>query len=342
MSRVARGLCAVLMAGSLSGVCMAADVGRTVPVPQTVSPQMQVLVGAKIQDFWKVEPRTQFEWKSIVTSVAAASRQHVARLREQLGVSQKSGRIGGVPVFVLAPKDMPPAHRDRILLHFHGGGYVLGPGESGLFEAVLTAGLAGFRVVAVDYRMAPEFPYPAAIDDAMAVYRGLLRTTPPEKIGVFGASTGGGMTLVLALRARAEGLPLPAALAAGTPWADLTETGDTYSTSEGLDNVLVSYRGWVGACARAYAAGHDMKDPMLSPVYGDVAGFPPTLLTSGTRDLFLSNTVRMHAKLRAADVPADLLVLEGLSHAQYCMLPDAPETRFYFRELTKFFDSHLK
>ena len=162
------------------------------------------------------------------------------------------------------------------------------------------AGIGKCRVVYADYRMAPDFPYPAAIDDAMAVYRELLKRRPAESIGVFGTSTGGAMTLILALRAKDEGLPLPAALAAGTPWAQINEVGDSYVTNEGVDNVLVSYHGWLEGAARLYAAGHDMEDPYLSPVNGDVRGFPPTLLTSGTRDLFLSNTVRMHLKLRQA------------------------------------------
>ena len=149
------------------------------------------------------------------------------------------------------------------------------------------------------------------------------------------------MTLAMVLRAKKEELPLPAAIAPGTPWSDMTKTGDTYLTDELLDGVLVSYDGWLGDAAKLYANGHDLKDPMLSPVYGDFEGFPPTILTSGTRDLFLSNTVRVHRKLRAASVEAELHVFEGQSHAQYYADPYAPETKEHFRELTQFFDKHL-
>jgi len=145
----------------------------------------------------------------------------------------------------------------------------------------------------------------------------------------------------MVLRARAEKLPLPGAIAPGTPWSDMTKTGDSYFTNDGIDNVLVSNDGFWGAAAKLYANGHDLKDPQLSPVYGDMHGFPPTILTSGTRDLFLSNTVRVHRKMRQAGVEAQLQVFEGLSHAQYYRDITSPETIDYNTEVARFFDKHL-
>ena len=343
MKPVKQALLAMFAVCAVAFPVKARENARSFPTPQTVSPELQRLIEAPFPPHWNAHPQTKQEWETLAGSLAREAVKGLPELREQLGVSVARGELGGVPVFTFTPRELPEANRDRVLLNLHGGGYVLGPGESGTQEAILMAGIGGFRVVYADYRMAPAFPYPAAMDDAMTVYRELLKTTPAEKIGVFGTSTGGGMTLALALRAKAEGLPLPAALAAGTPWSDLTKTGDSYFTNEGVDNILVSYDGWLGEAARAYANGHDMKDPMLSPVYGDVRGFPPTLLTSGTRDLFLSNTVRMHLKLREAGVPADLIVFEGMSHAQYHMMPpNAPETKFHFSELGRFFNRCLK
>ena len=165
--------------------------------------------------------------------------------------------------------------------------------------------------------------------------------TDPRRIGVVGTSTGGGMTLALMLRAKAEGLPLPGAIAPGTPWSDMTEVGDSYKANEWLDNVLVSYSGYLSHAAKLYAAGHDLRDPQLSPIYGDFAGLPPAILTTGTRDLFLSNTVRTHRKLRRAGVEAELNVYEGLSHAQYLVNPAAPEAKEVFGDIAAFFDKHL-
>ena len=160
-------------------------------------------------------------------------------------------------------------------------------------------------------------------------------------MAIFGTSTGGGMTLAMILRAKQENLPLPAAIGPATPWSDLTETGDTYKTNEWLDNVLISYHGYLGRAARLYAGGHDLKEPMLSPIYGDFNGFPPAILTSGTRDLFLSLTVLTHRKLRRAGVDAELQVYEGMSHAQYNFDADMPESREVFGEIATFFDRHL-
>jgi epsilon-lactone hydrolase len=175
----------------------------------------------------------------------------------------------------------------------------------------------------------------------MAVWKAVLGMQKARNMAIFGASAGGGMILAMILRSKQEKLPLPAAIAPGTPWSDLTETGDTYKTIEWLDNILVSYSGYLCRAARLYANGRDLKDPQLSPIYGDFHGFPPAILTSGTRDLFLSNTVRAHRKLRQAGVEAVLQIFEGMSHAQYALDPYSPESQEAFIEIARFFDAHL-
>lgn len=333
---------ALLLCIAVSGVHAQDATERVLPVPTTVSPELQALIGADSLHWWNTHPRTAQEWKAWIGKMAKGAAEALPELRKKMGVTVVDGSMGGVRTFTLTPKTIPASNQERVLLHLHGGGYVLNPGEAGTLEAIYMAGFGDMKVVSVDYRMPPDSPYPAALDDALTVYRELLKNYPSEKIGVFGTSTGGGMTLALVLRAKVEGLPLPGAIAPGTPWTDLTKTGDSYFTNEGVDNILVSYEGWLKDAARLYANGHDLRDPLLSPVYGDVKGFPPTLLTTGTRDLFLSNTVRMHLKLREAGVMADLIVFEGMSHAQYHMAADAPETAFHFTELSRFFNRHLK
>ena len=315
---------------------------REIPLPTTVSPQMAAIIGQPYNPNWSVVPKTSAEWKAIIDRAAADAVRALPALREAMGVTVQASEIAGVKVYIVTPKNIPPQNRNRVLVHVHGGAYVLSPGEAGTNEAIKLAGAGGFKVISVDYRMPPDFPYPAALDDAMAVYKSVLKTTKAKNIGIFGTSTGGGLTLAMVLRAKMEGLALPGAIAPGTPWSDMTKTGDSYFTNEMIDNVLVSDDGFLHAAALLYANGHDLKDPLLSPVNGDFSGFPPTILTSGTRDLFLSNTVRVHRKLRAAGVEAVLQVFEGQSHAQYYRDIAAPETKDYHAELTRFFEAHLK
>jgi epsilon-lactone hydrolase len=315
---------------------------KEIAVPTAgVSPQEQAVIGAPLPPFWNDHPKDAAAWKTLINMRAEQINKTLPGMREKLGVKSEQVTIAGVNCYVLTPDNMPEANRNRVLVHVHGGGYVFGPGESATREAVLMAGYGKFKVISIDYRMPPDFPYPAAMDDAMAVWKETVKTNDPKKMAIFGTSTGGGMTLAMVLRAKTEGLPLPAATAPGTPWSDMTKTGDTFYTNEKVDNILVSNDGWLGEAAKLYANGHDLKDPQLSPIYGDLTGFPPTILTSGTRDLFLSNTVRVHRKLRQAGVVADLHVFEGQSHGQYAGDPDAPETKEHFGELTAFFDKYL-
>ena len=229
---------------------------------------------------------------------------------------------------------LPSAHRN------HGGGYVFGGGEGETVEATLLSAIGGYRVVSVDYRMPPKAPFPAALDDVLAPWHAIVATTDPVRVAVEGTSAGGGLTLAMALRAKAEGLPLPAAIAPGSPAADLTVRGDSLAANEWLDNVVVSLGGYASKALALYANGHDLTDPMLSPLHGDFHGLCPTILTLGTRDLFLSDTVRVHRKLRRADVVAELHVQEALSHAQYVFDPTLALglAREVFTEITRFFD----
>jgi epsilon-lactone hydrolase len=316
--------------------------GRSIPVPTTASEQLQASIAAPYRvPTWNANPKSAAEWKEVIAKAAAAGAPARKEAREKLGVTLEETVIGGVKAFILSPKVVPAVNQNRLLVHVHGGGYVYNPGEAGTGEATLMAGYGGFRVISFDYRMPPDFPYPAAMDDAMAVWKAALKLQNPRNMAIFGTSTGGGMTLAMILRAKAEGLALPAAIAPGTPWSDLTETGDSYKTNEWIDNVLVSYSGYLSHAALLYANGRDLKDPQLSPIYGDFTGFPPAILTSGTRDLFLSLTVPTHRKLRRAGVEAELQVFEGMSHAQYVFDPSAPETREAFGEIARFFDRHL-
>lgn len=315
---------------------------REIPVPTTVSPEMQAVIARPLDPVMGFVPTTVSQWHDLVAQKTEQNMVALAKLRALYPTDIKSGITGGVKTFAVTPQSVPKENSNRILVHLRGGGYVFNGGEGGLGEAILMAYHGRIPVISVDYRMAPDFPFPAALEDAVAVYKEILRTREPSNIGIFGTSAGGALTAATVLKLRELNVPLPAAVGLGTPWADLTKTADTYYTNEFIDGVLVQYAGMLEACAKVYAGSNDLKHPLVSPVYGDYSGgFPPAILTTGTRDLLLSDTVRLHRRLRQAGVEAHLQVFEGMSHAEYILVFNSPESREAFEEIARFFDKHL-
>lgn len=239
-------------------------------------------------------------------------------------------RLGPITLYQYTPAT-PKAPADCAYLDLHGGALVLGRGEACRAMSLLTAARRGVLTWSPDYRMPPEHPYPAALDDCVAAYRALLESHRPEKIIIGGNSAGGNLAAATVLRARDEGLPLPGGCVLITPEVDLTESGDSFQANLGVDNCLTRS---LRQANLLYAAGHDLTHPYLSPLNGDFGkGFPPTLITAGTRDLFLSNAVRMHWALRAADIAAELYILEAATHLGHI---GAPEGEALEREIDRF------
>ena len=189
---------------------------KTLPVPGTPSPQIQQLINAPLRPGWNALPKSDQEWRQVVATGAAATLKTLPGLIDRMKVKVEKTTIDGVRAFIVTPDTILPNNRHRVLIHMHGGCYVFSPGESGLAEAVMMAGFGGFRVISVDYRMPPEAYFPAALDDGFTVYKHVLRTTDPKRVAIFGASAGGALTLEIVLRAKQEGIPVPAAIAPGT------------------------------------------------------------------------------------------------------------------------------
>ncbi len=304
------------------------------PIPSSVSEQAQRFLATSIGadetppalddvDGWlgQIEHRNRY----IMERFAGA----------ELPVVVEDTEIVGVHTYILRAPGVPDSLETPIYLDIHGGALIMGGGEACRLMASANAMATGMISWAPDYRMPPLHPYPTPLDDCLAVYRKLLEVRSPADIFVGGGSAGGNLAAALVARAKDEGLPLPAALVLISPEVDLTESGDSFQTNLGIDNVL----GSLMQTNLLYADGHDLAHPYLSPLFADVSGFPPTFLQAGTRDLFLSNTVRMHRKLRAAGVAAELHVFEAMPHGGFAGAPEDLEVRI---EMRRFLDGHRR
>ena len=317
------------------------EVTRFVPVPTSVSAQAQQFLAMGLSiggDGVPSEPnRADIDgWRAMIK----ASDEGLIAVMEMIPAvpdsTVESISVGDVPVFVLTPDGIPDDASQPTFLDIHGGGFVIGRGDACRVLAKKSAAMVRMRTWSVDYRMPPDHPYPAALDDCIAVYRALLEVQSPDRIVVGGGSAGGNLAAALMLRARDEGLPLPAALVLLTPEADLTESGDSFHTMLGIDPVLQTN---LAESIALYAGNHDLTDPYLSPLFGDFTPpFPPTFIQAGTRDLFLSNAVRLHRRLRNAGVVADLHVFEAMPHGGFF---GAPEDDDMAAEVRRFIAAHV-
>jgi acetyl esterase/lipase len=326
------------------------NISRTVPAralrtPPHVSPQLQRSISALAAAGGVTSgaaPSTTAEWKAFVAQADAQTLAMAPTLAALFPHTSVARQIAGVTVREITPKTYDAARAGRrLLVHFHGGGYAMNAGEASTGEAVLGAHYTGLKAISVDYRTPPDHPFPAAVDDAVAVWQALVAERPAAAMAAFGTSAGGGLTLAMALKAKALGLPLPGALGLGTPWTDLTGGSDSYQVNEGVDGVFTRFDGMAAGMAAIYAGETPLTDPLISPVFGDYAGFPPSIFTTGTRDILLSDTVRAYRAMRDAGVEARLEVHEAISHAEYIYAFDSPESACAFQDMAAFFDKHL-
>jgi epsilon-lactone hydrolase len=301
---------------------------REIPVPDYLSPVARGYLTPL--PTWGDYPALEDKagWRAYVTAVDESVLSRFPAWSEASPAQVEDRDAGGARVFEIVPPGLDPDDRS-VVLEMHGGALILCGGQMCKIMGTGTAMRLQRRVWSIDYRMPPEHPYPAGLDDCLAAYRALLAERAPNDIIVSGGSAGGNLAAALILRAKDEGLPMPAGVILGTPEIDLTESGDTFKTNLGVDPSLRSLM----QVNLLYADGHDLAHPYLSPLFGDLAGFPPTILTTGTRDLYLSNTVRMHRALRAAGVAAELHVTEAGPHTGF---PGGPEGAEIDQELRRF------
>jgi monoterpene epsilon-lactone hydrolase len=302
---------------------------RVIPVPKSISTEAQAALAMERPAAAPFPALDDIAgWQAHIAMMNAGMAEMMREPLMALPVKLDTQTIAGVTVYVTEPETMPAQNRDKVLLYFHGGGLVILGGEPTALFARMEAFANRCKVYAVDYRNPPEHPYPAALDDCVAVYREMLKTYRPDQIVISGASGGGNLAAAVPLKIRDLGLPLPAAVGLFTPEVDLTESGDTFHTNRDIDVIL---RGGLPAFNALYANGADLAHPYLSPIFADFTkGFPPTFIQTGTRDVFLSNSARIHRALRKAGIDAELHVWEAMPHGGFGGAPEDQEFRDEF------------
>jgi epsilon-lactone hydrolase len=313
-------------------------------IPETVSPEWQERLRS-MEDPGKgpvaPAPHDPAVWKTVrkslddrtVPATQAALRLFAPLVNERI--------LGNVPVLEITPKGW---RKDkRLAVYTHHGAYTMFSARSTLSTSALFAHSTQLRVISIDYTPAPEGNWRTIPDQVVAVFKALkAQGYAMKNIVFFGDSAGGGLAAGATLKLRDEGTGMPGALVLWSPWADITETGDSYQTLKGADPML-SYSKGLKIAADAYAAPKDQKHPYVSPVYGDFKkGFPPTLIQVGTKEILLSTAVRLYQAIESAGGTAKLDVYEGMPHLFQHQLPQSPESQLAMRKVKQFVDRYLK
>ncbi|TVT56102.1 alpha/beta hydrolase [Amycolatopsis rhizosphaerae] len=246
-----------------------------------------------------------------VEEIRAGFRALMAGMIVPAGIGTRTVSLGDRPAVLVDPPGTPKA---GTILYFHGGSFVFGSPDTALSLTGNLVVRTGFRAFSLDYRLAPEHPFPAAIDDAVSAYRALLDSgEDPSAIAFAGDSAGGGLTVTTCLAARDAGLPMPAAIVAFSPGLDLTHTGESMNTKAGIDPLF--QREDLERTGALYLAGQDPRQPLLSPaVFADLTGFPPMLLQAGTNEILLDDSTRLASRARAAGVDVVLDITADVPH----------------------------
>ncbi len=283
-------------------------------------------------------PTTQEAFDQLAASGAAVQEAWTASATAKLAPLTTPDMLGGVPVLDVRPRN--GCDDETLLLYIHGGGFVQGTARASLLMAALMADRTGRRVVSIDYTLAPRADYRAITDQVAAVYEALIASDrSSSSIGVFGESAGGAIAASSILKLRDRGVPMPGAALLISPVTDLHAQGDTHITIAAHDFLGGE---WLQAAYRAYAPEAEFADPYASPLFGDFAdGFPPTLIQVGTREVLLSDSVRLNRAIRTAGGISALDVYDGMPHVFQQMVPDAPEGRQAWQEIAAFWTTWL-
>lgn len=314
-----------------------------VSVPETVSPEfrefLKKLADPALRPTWPA-PDDVEAWKRLHDGREKDLEPKVVAILEKYKPTIVERELGGVRVLDTKPKGWTESR--KVVVYLHGGAYTMASARSSLIKSVPAGDATGYRIISVDYTVAPRGKWQKVTDEVVAVVKALLKEGHTLKdIAMFGDSAGGGLAPGATLKMRDQKLGMPAAIVVWSPWSDITDTGDTYVTLKHAEPTYL-YDTILKPAAAAYAEARDQKNPYVSPVYGDYSkGFPPTLIQGGTKEIFLSNFVRQYQAIDSAGQTAKLDLYEGMTHGFQAQLPDAPESKRAMKKMRDFLNLHL-
>lgn len=308
-----------------------AHITRVVPVPPTVSPLAQAFLAKRIQDIPGAGSALNY-WGDQKRAAKLAQTMYPVHLGRTV--------IAGVPVKTVTPLRMPAQNRTRVLINLHGGGFI---GDGGSWQESIPMGyFTQTKVIAVLYRLAPQHPFPAAVDDVVAVYRELLKTYKPQDVAMYGTSAGAMLTPEVCVRLRQLGLPLPGALGIFGGQGNFVTAAKADSRSLFTQDGLAGHLNTPATdyALKEYMGSADPKNPVLSPLFANLHHFPPTLFVTSERDMMLSGTIILDRAFLRAGNDARLVVFEGLPHG-FWYDPYLPESKEADRMTASFFEKKL-
>lgn len=319
------------------------DLG-TVNIPSTISPEAkEVLKG------WTIEGRNKGAhlpkadapadvWAKIQKEYADAASEFVPIVVEQYGATVDTLFLGGIRAISVTPKYYKPS--DKVIVYIHGGAFAFYHADVTLVSSVPLADATGLKIITIDYTLAPHAKYDQIADEILSFYKALLKEYKPENIAMYGDSAGGAIAASAILKMRDQQIDMPKVLVLWSGWLDVAEIGDTYSTLKDNDPNLV-FDGFLENCAEAYAPKSEWKNPYVSPIYGDFSKeFPPTLIQVGGKEIFLSNSLRMHRNLKENNKVVELDVYEGMWHVWQGYY-NIPESKMAIKNTKNFIFKHL-
>lgn len=310
----------------------------TQPVPSTISPEAREFLEAFEMFSWS--PKTRSEWEALQKAVVEFGIPESEKAAQKYLQDVEEKEIAGVPVVISTPKEYETSNKGKIAIFFHGGAYTMHDHRYYHMVSAPVCHAMGVRVCSVGYRLAPQHPYPAGLEDGVAVYEALIKELGPANVVMYGDSAGAGLILAILQIAREKGLPMPAGIALMSPWLDVTQASDSLVTLEGADPIM-GYDRTLRASAEAYVGAADPKDPRISPLYGQYdSSHPDVYLIGGGRDAVVSDLFRIQRAFRKALVGVTVDVFEGMWH-DFCYNPDLPESQEATQAIAQFLTAKL-